>query len=220
MDRPDVLVEPDPHRGVDDARSEGVHGDAVLDQAAGGCLSDGERAELRDAVRDEVPVPLPAGDRPGVDDLSARSLRDHLSRSLLGADDHAPRVDADDLVEVLLIDLHEVARSIHPGVVEDHVELAESLDGRLDHGPHLRAVGDVDADRRGGAAVRHDPVRDDPRRCRAEVGDDDLPALGCDRPARRRPDTAGAARDDHDAVLHTAHLDLLWQFKDPDLRRA
>ena len=71
VDGPDVLVEPDPHRGVDDARSEGVHGDSVLDQAAGGCLSDGQRAELRDAVRDEVPVSLPAGDRPGVDDLSA-----------------------------------------------------------------------------------------------------------------------------------------------------
>ena len=75
-------------------------------------------------------------------------------RGLLGADDHAPGVDADDLVEVRLVDVHEVARTVHPGVVEDHVELAERVDRRPDHGLHLGAVGDVDADGRSAAAAR------------------------------------------------------------------
>ena len=88
------------------------------------------------------------------------------SRRLLRADDHAPGVDADDLVEVLLVDVHEVRGPVHPGVVEDHVERAERLDRRPDHRPHLRAIRDVDADGRRAAAVRDDPIRDGPRRGR------------------------------------------------------
>ena len=43
----------------------------------------------------------------------------------------------------------------------------------------------------------------------SRLSDDDLSALGRNRPARRCPDTTRAARDDHNAVLYTSHLDLL-----------
>ena len=87
-------------------------------------------------------------------------------------------------VEVLLVDVHEAARPVHPGVVEDHVELPEGVDRRPDHGPHLRAVGHVDADRFGDPAVRDDLVRDRLRCVRVEVGDHEL-----SRPRRRSPGT-------------------------------
>ena len=141
--------------------------------------------ELRHAVGDEVPVALSARDRPGVDDLSPVSLRDHLFRRLLRADDHAPRVDADDLLEVLLVDLHEVARPVHAGVVEDDVQLAERVDGEANHLLYLRAIGDVDPDRLGDSAVRDDRLRDIPSRTGIEIGDDDAAALGGDRVACR-----------------------------------
>src|SRR4029079_19410731 len=51
VDRADVLVEPDPHRSLDDAGSEGIDGDAVLDQPTGSRLGYGESAELRQAMR-------------------------------------------------------------------------------------------------------------------------------------------------------------------------
>ena len=113
----------------------------------------------------------------------------------------------DDLVEVRLVDVHEVAGTVHPGVVEDHVERAERVDRRPDHGLHLGAVGDVDADGRSAAAALDDGVCHRLRRNRVEVGDDDLPTLGAQRVASRRADTAGSACDDHDAVLDTPHLD-------------
>src|SRR5262245_5461866 len=78
MDRAEILVEPDPHWGVDDAGRERVDGDPVLDQTAGGGLRHRERAELGDAVRDEIPEALATRDRASVDDLAAGALRDHL----------------------------------------------------------------------------------------------------------------------------------------------
>ena len=170
----------------------------------------GEHAELRDAVRDEVPEALPARDRSRVDDLAAGALRDHLLRRLLRADDHAPGVDADDLLEVRLVDLHEVARAVHAGVVEDHVQLAERFDGLLDHRLHLRTVGDVDADRLGGCRRSRRSSSATARAASASrSATTTLPAFGGDRLAGRGADPPGAAGDDHDAVLYTSHLDPL-----------
>src|SRR5581483_9926780 len=205
VDRPDVFVQADPHRRVHDARRERVHGDPVLDQPACRRLRDGERPELRHAVRNEVPEALAARDRSRVDDLPARALGDHLLRRLLRADDHAPGVDAHDLLEVLLVDLHEAARAIHAGVVEDDVQLAEGVDGLPDHRLHLCAVGDVDADRLRFPAVGRDRLRDAARRVCVQVGHEDLAALARDRPAGCGPDPAGTAGDDDDATLDSAH---------------
>src|SRR6188474_218880 len=133
MDCADVLVESDPHRRVDDTRSEGVNRDPVLNEPAGRGLSNRQSAELRHAVRNEVPIALTARDRTSVDDLPARSLGDHLSSGLLGADDDPPGVDTDYLLEVRLINLHESTRSVHPCVIENDVQLAKGVDGCSDH---------------------------------------------------------------------------------------
>src|SRR5215208_2455702 len=196
VNRADVVVEPDPHRRVDDARCERVDGDAVRDQPARRGLRDSENAELRYTVWNEVPEALAARDRAGIDDLSALTLRDHLPRRFLRAHDHAPRVHADDLVEVVLVDLHEVPRPVHASVVEDHVELAERVDGGSDHGAHLVPIGHVDSRRASGAAVGNDRVRDRLRAVRIEIGDDDLPALARDGAAGGGADPAGSAGHD------------------------
>src|SRR5205085_9774450 len=138
-------------------------------------------AELRDAVRGEVPEALTSRNRAGVDDLAAAALSDHLLRGLLGAHDHTPGVDADDLLEVLLVDLHEVARPVHAGVVEDDVQLAERFDGEANHLLYLSAISDVDPDRLGRSTVRGDRLRDIPGRTGIEIRNDDATALSSDR---------------------------------------
>src|SRR6476659_426645 len=208
MDCADVLVESDPHRRVDNPWGEGVHGDPVLNQSAGRGLRNRKRAELRNAVGNEVPETLTARDRTCVDDLPARSLGDHLPSGLLGADDDAPRVDTNYLLEVRLIDLHESAGSVHPSVVANDVQLAERIDGCSDHRMHVRTMRDVDADRRGHAPGGYNLGSNGSRGVFVKVCNNELGALVCDRSTRGTAYAAGTSRHDHYPVLYAPHLDL------------
>src|SRR5581483_170642 len=97
------------------------------------------------------------------------------------------------------------ARTVDPGVVEDHVERAVRVDRDVDHLADARTVGHVDRDGDRAASARDDPLGDGSRGGLVEVGDDDSASFGGDRLAGSSTDPACAAGDDHDAVLHTSH---------------
>ena len=131
--------------------------------------------------------------------------RQHGGDGVLGAEEHAPQVGVHRQVPLQLRDVHERRRSDHhPGVVHQHVQPPEALDGLFDHRADLRRLRNVDFDEeRIGARVAHQRHRPIGLRCVA-VRHHDLRPLAGEEQRRRPADARGPARDDRYLVLQTA----------------
>jgi hypothetical protein len=82
-------------------------------------------------------------DRGHVDDHPAAALGDHLPCGSLHAEEGAPEVHGDDLVEVLLGDVEEALVAGDAGIVDHDVEPAERFDGCGDGALDIRPPRDV-----------------------------------------------------------------------------
>ncbi len=79
----------------------------------------------------------------------------------LGGEQQAEHVDVEHPVEFLLGDGFDRREFIDPGVVDQDVEPAIVLDGRVDDALRFRSLGDVTSDRNGFAAGRSDGIDND-----------------------------------------------------------
>ena len=114
----------------------------------------GRRVGLRAATAAE------AGDRRGVDDAAAAALLDHHPRRVLRPDEHAAHEHGERAVPVVDADLGErPERTADAGVVEQHVETAEALDGGTDQRLDVVLLGDVGAHEAAGGRGRRPPRR-------------------------------------------------------------
>ncbi len=89
-----------------------------------------------------------------------------------------------------------VGREHDAGVVEQHVEPAEVLDGRVDHGPHLVLGGDVGGERLGPAARGGDLVGHRVGAVVVAVDAHDGGSLARHESGRVGPDATGRTGDD------------------------
>ena len=118
-------------------------------------------------------------------------------------------------VELLLGHREDHLVAQDPGVVHEHVELAERVDRTLDDLPGALEVGHVVAVGDGLAAPALDDVDDLVRGRRvgaltgdraAEVVDHDLGAVIGERDGLAAADTVAGSRDDGDLAVEHAHL--------------
>jgi hypothetical protein len=111
-----------------------------------------------------------------------------------GAGDvHRPEeVDGELALHLLGRELLEVARIVVPGVVDEHVDAAEAVDGRLDRRLGVLAAGDVELDDEQVIGLTE-------RRCdgvRVAAGGNDVVACGERRLGEINPHPAPGAGDD------------------------
>src|ERR671921_2118853 len=130
-------------RRLDDGRCHAVHPHTIVDHLLGQSLGQADHPSLGDRVGEHVRVALLAGDRGHVDH--------HTSPPLAHARDRSPatvegscQVQLEHPLPILVGDLRErgVATS-YASVVDQYVELTESVDGTLDHRTYLLRLGDV-----------------------------------------------------------------------------
>ena len=202
------------------ARRDGVRRDTVLRHL----LRDAERERDETGLR-EVVVRLPGVaeqtrlrrrmDQTAVNRL-ARLLRlvPPVHARELGRREVPLAVDGDDRVPLGLFHVEGHAVAEDPGVVDEDVQIAERLDGLIDHVLGALEVCDVVEVRRGFAAHRLDLV-DDLRRgtvvltravvFAAEVVDDDLRALAREFERVAAADTPPGSGDDRNFSIQKSH---------------
>ena len=151
----------------------------VLDRALGerragrdGVRADALRAELERQALGQAPErvlrgrvvrhPLRGGmervDRRDVDDRAAVALLEHLPRGLARAPEGSVHVDVEDIREGVERHLVDADVRVRGGVVDEHVETAEALDGRRHQSVDLVAHRHVaDRPRRPFAVLREPP---------------------------------------------------------------
>ena len=206
--------EPGPGRGRD-----GVGADAVAGQLLRADLGERGDAGLGGAVVRLAGVGEQARrgrrvDDRGVDGLAGLGLLPPVGGRPAGGDEVALHVDLDDRVPLLLghVDEHPVAQDA--GVVDQHVEVAEGLDGAVDEALAALPVGDVVAVGDGLAAHGLDLLDDLLRGGQvgpgavlgaAEVVDHDLGALRREQQRVLAADPAPGSGDDGDAAVKRSH---------------
>ena len=120
--------------------------------------------------------------------------------------DHAPEVDADHPLPVLERDLPGRAAGVHTGVVAEHVDGPEVLDGtrgeRVDRGGGSDVGGNAD-DLGGGR--RSDLRNRQVQPARVQIGHHDAHALGGKALAEGAADAAGGAGHDRNLALEVLH---------------
>jgi putative heme degradation protein len=68
-------------------------------------------------------------------------LRRHLANLCLHAVPHAPQVDVDDVIKLIILRFgHRGAVAVYTGIVESRVEPAKGFDHLLDHRFHLAPI--------------------------------------------------------------------------------
>ena len=115
------------------AGSDGVHPDPVRPELERHRLRQAPDRVLRGAVVGEArPARVDGVDRGDVDDRAAVALRPHLRSRRPDAEERAADVDVEDALELLRGDILEQEVREDAGVVHEHVEPAEAVDGRVD----------------------------------------------------------------------------------------
>ena len=126
---------------------------------------------------------------------------DQVRQELLGAVHDAPEVDADDPVDVVVVEVLEVAGQRDAGVVDDHVDPAELLGDGRGVRRHRGAVGDVEAVAahlaRAGGLDQVDGLGEPGL---VDVGEREQRAAAGDVEGQRAAD-AGAGAGDHDDLV-------------------
>jgi hypothetical protein len=168
-------------------------------------MGEGDDGELAGRIVSEEGETLLAGDRGGVDDLAAAALRAHLLRALLDADQNPEAVDAHDLVELVLGDVHHVLRLRDARVVEQHVEAPELADGGRNRVADAGAVGDVASDADRLAAGTGDLACDRVGSFLIEVGDRYGGALRAQAEGDPAADPATGSRDHATVSVEPSH---------------
>jgi len=155
-----------------------------------------------------------AGD---VDDHAGRARPQEPADRLTGAQERAPQVDGQDLVEVGAGQLVRRPGDLDAGVVDQHVQPAE-LGGRLPHqADGVVLLGDVPADEHVADAVLPkladagvDLLLGVGGLLRvAQVVDGDVGAVGGEPHGDRLADAGAAAGDEHVLALESSHSVLL-----------
>ncbi len=133
--------------------------------------------------------------------------RDHGIEHGAAADDRALEVHRDHPVPRLLGAVDERFDHVDPGVVDQHVDLAELVDHLREPGAHRGDVGHVHADAAGPRAeLRADLLRRPRCGSRVQVGDRHRGALLREPGGDRQPDAAGGAGHDAHPPVQCTHL--------------
>ena len=130
------------HRRVNEAGSDGVHGDVARSDFDGDSAGEADQAGFR---RDVVRLAGVAGlrdDRSEIDD-AAGALLEHRAEGLLDAEMRAGEVGAQHGVPVFEFHAQGERVARDGGVVHQNVELAEFREHLLEAGFHLRGIGYV-----------------------------------------------------------------------------
>jgi hypothetical protein len=125
--------------------------DVEARELLGGGLREADDAGLGRSVVRLAEVAHLADDRGHVDDAAAAAL-DEVREGGVRAVEDAAEVGGDDLLPLLDGHAADGAVAVDAGVVDEDVEPAELLDGRLDQGSALVRVSDAGVDRQSGAA--------------------------------------------------------------------
>ena len=131
----------------------------------------------------------------------------------LRGEQKAEDVDVEDLVELLFGDGLDGGELVDAGVVDENVETAEVLDGRVDDALGFGGLGDVAADGDGLATGGGDGGDDGfGAGLAGGVVDDDGCAFGGERLGDGGADTLGCAGDDCDFACELAHIRIPFQY--------
>ena len=120
-------------RGVRHSRTDAVHGDARGRQLQGQALGEADDAALGGRVVGAVSGPLKAS-AGGDADNAAASLLQHLRRHRPAAQERPEQVGADDPLPFALGHVLHRARGVDAGVVDQDIDLAETVEAGLHHG--------------------------------------------------------------------------------------
>ena len=131
------------------------------------------------------------------------ALLDHLRPRRLRRIPGALEMDIEHVVEVGLRKLRKRVQMERAGVVDQDVDAAEAVDGRLDRRVRVGAPRDVADGRDGRPARRRDQLDDLVRRLRRTVVDDDLRATPGQEQRMLAAEAATAAGDDRDPAVET-----------------
>jgi hypothetical protein len=122
---------------LDDPRADRVHADIRSRVIERRRLGQADDAEFRGAVSSLTGEAFDAGSRGGVHDHAA-PLHQHQGDLVSHAKEHAPEVDADDPVPLLLLEIGcRRERLFDARIVEGEVEAPESPDRLLQGGPYI-----------------------------------------------------------------------------------
>ena len=183
--------------GVDRPRAHGVDADTVARVVDRQAAREVDHTALGGAVRGEAVVAGQPGDRCCVDDVATGLLQ--MGNRVLGAEVDRVEVGRDRSVPVGCRQLGHDAEGRDRRVVHEHIELAETLDRRLDQRcdlPLVAHVGQACDD-----AVRVVEVRREPRQGSiVQVGDDKVRPLVVEALGSSPADAVRAAGDDHDSI--------------------
>jgi hypothetical protein len=172
---------------------------------------------LRSAIGRDIVEPLAASDRRGVDDLAAGTLRDHLARGLLHADQAAKTIHTHDEIPVFFGHVQKVHRPVDAGIVELDIDLSEDGYGVRNQRTDLHAVGHIDRGVRhlaagslGGGKVGCCNLSD---LVAIDIGKTDIGSLAQKRLADGSANAARGSGDDAGTPGQPAHahLPITWQ---------
>ena len=140
-----------------------------------------------------------------VDDGSAATL-EHGGDLVLHGAEHAPDVQVVGRAIFFFGDLGERTQRLNARVVESHIQATVSCHGEIYRGLHLRFLGEIGLEERGGAAAAFDLVGDGLAFLLSASGQDDLgPGVG-EGDGGGFADARGASGDQDDFVFVSARL--------------
>ena len=142
------------------------------------------------------------GNAGNVDD-GAAAVASHFGDGGLGAEEHALGVYVEDVVPKLFGGVLDAHLPVDAGVVDQDVQLAESLDGGADGGVPVVLAGDVQADEDALSAGLVDFGLQLPALVFKDVSDDDLAAFAGEKAGFGGALPAGTAADQGDLVFQT-----------------
>src|SRR6202035_5739187 len=152
-----------------------------------------DHRELARRVRGKTHAVDHPGHRGGVDDVAAFAMAANMRQEGPDAVNHAHQVDVEHPAPIVERDAVEAAAGGDPGIVADHMDLAEGLKGGVRGALDACGIGDVADD---AAYVRREIVQalDGGRqRIGFDIREHHLHAALRKGPAEREPDAAGAA---------------------------
>ena len=187
---------------LDEAGADHRHADPVRQQAPAERIRQTVHGELRSRIDPRPGAGDERGHRRGVDDMTAVAVRLDPGDERHDAVDDAAEVDAEHPVPVLVRRVGDVVEEVDPGVVAEHVHVAERPLRLVRRACECLPVGHVQPD-------REDVGAECGRRLLEVVspyiGDRDLHAGGDECPGQAEADPAPASRDEGDLAFDVPH---------------
>ena len=199
------------HPAVDQAGADAIDAHAGLGAFQRGALGQPDHGVLAGAVDRDIGRADQAGDRGGVDD-AALVLLEHHRQHMLHAQEDADHVDVEHpakRLQRIFRDRRDVA--LDAGIVVEHVDGAELVDGGADIVGDLVLAGDIGGDRQRLRRGRQILDRGLQVLLLAVDCDNTRAALG-QQPHGRGADDAGSAGDDGDLAVQTNSIGHVRRF--------